>query len=137
MYLGVLLACLSVHHMFVCSISGNLERGSESLGPESQILVSNHVGAENKTRVLWKRTRDFFPRQDTVSLCSPGCPITHYIDQAGLNQKSICFCLLSSGTNGVCHHSQFKFKNFNLMSTGVLPATMSVYHLDAWGRRRS
>jgi hypothetical protein len=35
--------------------------------------------------------------QDRVSLCSPGCPGIHCVDQAGL-------CLLNAGIKGVCHH---------------------------------
>jgi hypothetical protein len=42
-----------------------------------------------------------------VSLCSPGCPGTHFIDQAGLKltQKSACLSLPSAGIKGVCHHA--------------------------------
>ncbi|GAB1287840.1 Annexin A9 [Apodemus speciosus] len=36
------------------------------------------------------------------SLCSPGCPGTHSVDQAGLKlQRSACLCLPSAGTKGV------------------------------------
>ncbi|GAB1285682.1 Cyclic AMP-dependent transcription factor ATF-6 alpha [Apodemus speciosus] len=37
-----------------------------------------------------------------VSLCSPGCPGTHSVDQAGLElQKSACLCLPSAGTKDI------------------------------------
>jgi hypothetical protein len=37
----------------------------------------------------------FFPRQG-FSLCSPGCPGTHSVDQVGLKlTRSACLCLLS------------------------------------------
>jgi hypothetical protein len=39
------------------------------------------------------------------SLCSPGCPGTCSIDQAGLELTEICLPLpLSAGIKGVCHH---------------------------------
>jgi hypothetical protein len=42
---------------------------------------------------------------DRVSLCSPGCPGTHSVDQAGLElRKSACLCLPSAGIKGMCHH---------------------------------
>jgi hypothetical protein len=41
----------------------------------------------------------FFFFWDRVSLCSPGCPGTHFVDQAGLE-------LLSAGIKGVRHHAQ-------------------------------
>jgi hypothetical protein len=42
--------------------------------------------------------------RDRVSLCSPGCPGTHSVVQAGLELKrSACLCLLSTGIKGVCH----------------------------------
>jgi hypothetical protein len=31
----------------------------------------------------------FFVFQDRVSLCSPGCPETHSVDQAGLELKNL------------------------------------------------
>jgi hypothetical protein len=37
-----------------------------------------------------------------VSLCSPGCPGTHFVDQAGLElQKSTCLCLPSSSLDSL------------------------------------
>ncbi|GAB1294636.1 Dedicator of cytokinesis protein 3 [Apodemus speciosus] len=37
-----------------------------------------------------------------VSLCNPGCPGTHSVDQAGLELKtSTCVCLLSAGIKGI------------------------------------
>jgi hypothetical protein len=41
---------------------------------------------------------------DRVSLCSPGCPGTHSVDQAGLKLRNPPACLLSAGIKGVCHH---------------------------------
>jgi hypothetical protein len=43
--------------------------------------------------------------RDRVSLYSPGCPGTHFVDQAGLGtQKSTCLRLPSAGTKGVRRH---------------------------------
>ena len=51
----------------------------------------------------------FFVFRDRVSLYSPSCPGTHFIDQAGLDrkwtQKSACLCV-SAGIKGVWHHAQ-------------------------------
>jgi hypothetical protein len=42
-----------------------------------------------------------FVFRDRVSLCSPGCPGTHFIDQT---QKSACLCLPSARIKGMRHH---------------------------------
>jgi hypothetical protein len=44
----------------------------------------------------------WFVFRDRVSLCSPGCLGTHFIDQAG-------FELPSAGIKGVCHHTRLSF----------------------------
>ena len=41
---------------------------------------------------------------DRVSLCSPGCPGTHSVDQAGLELRDDCLCLSFAGITGVCYH---------------------------------
>jgi hypothetical protein len=42
---------------------------------------------------------------DKVSLCSPGCPGTCSVDQAGLKLKrSTCLCLPSAGIKRMHHH---------------------------------
>jgi hypothetical protein len=38
-----------------------------------------------------------------VSLCSPGCPGTHSVDQAGL-ELSLLSLPLEAGIKGLCHH---------------------------------
>jgi hypothetical protein len=48
--------------------------------------------------------------QDRVSLCSPGCPGTHFVDQAGLelrNPPASASQVL--GFKGVRHHAQLGF----------------------------
>jgi hypothetical protein len=44
----------------------------------------------------------FLVFRDRVSLYSPGCPGTHFVDQAGL-------CLPSAGIKGMRHHSRQRF----------------------------
>jgi hypothetical protein len=56
----------------------------------------------------------FLVFRDRVSLYSPGCPGTHFVDQAGQTQKSACLCLLSAGIKGVCHHARFIVHFLNL-----------------------
>jgi hypothetical protein len=46
----------------------------------------------------------FFLPQDRVSLCSPGCPGTHSVDQAGLELRNLPASAF--GIKGVCHHCQ-------------------------------
>jgi hypothetical protein len=41
--------------------------------------------------------------QDRVSLCSPGCPGAHFVDQAGLELRNPP---ASAGIKGVCHHTR-------------------------------
>ena len=43
--------------------------------------------------------------RDRVSLCSPGCPGTHFVDQAGLELRNPP---ASAGIKGVRHHTQPK-----------------------------
>jgi hypothetical protein len=46
------------------------------------------------------------PPPDRVSLCSPGCPGAHFVDQTGLElRKSDCLCLPSAGIKGLRHHT--------------------------------
>jgi hypothetical protein len=45
----------------------------------------------------------FFLSQNRVSLCSPGCPRTHYLDQTGLKLTE------SAGIKSVCHRHLTKF----------------------------
>jgi hypothetical protein len=48
--------------------------------------------------------------RDRVSLCSSGCPGTHFVDQAWPRiQKSACLCLLSAGIKGVHHYAQLGY----------------------------
>jgi hypothetical protein len=47
--------------------------------------------------------------RDRVSLCSPGCPGTHSVDQAGLELKFTCLCLPSAGIKGVLYHAWLHF----------------------------
>jgi hypothetical protein len=46
---------------------------------------------------------------DRVSLYSPGCPGTHFVDQAGIKLRSACLCLPSAGIKGVRYHARLTF----------------------------
>jgi hypothetical protein len=92
----------------------------------------------------------FFVFWDRVSLCSPGCPGTHFVDQAGLElrtQKSACLCLASAGIKGVHHHTGH-LATFVAGSTERPPAgglgcssvvkdPLQVLHGDSWWKRQS
>jgi hypothetical protein len=43
-----------------------------------------------------REVEGWFCFRDRVSLCSPGCPETRSVDQAGLKLRSTCPCLLSA-----------------------------------------
>jgi hypothetical protein len=44
--------------------------------------------------------------QDKVSLCSPGCPETHFVDQVGLELRGV-----QASASGLCHPA-FKTSHF-------------------------
>jgi hypothetical protein len=58
---------------------------------------------------------NFFFR-DRVSLCSPGCPATHFVDQAGLELRNLpaSVCLPSAGIKAVSHHHPATSTQFKL-----------------------
>jgi hypothetical protein len=47
----------------------------------------------------------FLVFHDRVSLCCPGCPGTHFVDQAGLELRNpLASASMSAGIKGVRHH---------------------------------
>jgi hypothetical protein len=49
----------------------------------------------------------FLVFQDRVSLCSPGCPGTHPVEQAGLELRNPpASASRLPGIKGVCHHAR-------------------------------
>jgi hypothetical protein len=50
----------------------------------SRVNVDFHVSIFTSKKIFFC----FFVFQDRVSLCSPGCPGTHFIDQAGLELRN-------------------------------------------------
>jgi hypothetical protein len=55
----------------------------------------------------------WFGFQDRISLCNPGCPGTHFVDQTGLELKrSIYLWLQSSRIKGVHHHCSVELRIF-------------------------
>jgi len=106
------------------------ESGS-SLGPElyfsSLTLVTSHLNVQKMVLILhvylpcYQSVFHFFVClfgwfglvwflgffRARVSLCSPGCPGTHSVDQAGFKLKKFaCLCLPSAGIKVVRHHAQ-------------------------------
>jgi hypothetical protein len=50
---------------------------------------------------------------DRVSLCSPDCPGTHFVDQAGLELRNPpALCLPNAGIKGVRHHARQRIEFF-------------------------
>jgi hypothetical protein len=58
-----------------------------------------------------------------VSLCSPGCPGTHSVDQAGLELRPAWLCLLTAESKGVLCHCLAKLRLF--LNCGNLPPSAS------------
>jgi hypothetical protein len=52
--------------------------------------------------------------RDRVSLYSPGCPGTHFVDQAGLELINPPASVPSAGIKGVCHHARHHERLFYL-----------------------
>jgi hypothetical protein len=74
-------------------------------------VLSKHSTADLSWQQLWLFCFVLF--RDRVSLCSLGCPGTHFVDQASLElRKSTCLCLLSAGIKGMCHHCPAKTNSF-------------------------
>jgi hypothetical protein len=78
----------------------------------------------------------FFVFWDRVSLCSPGCPGTHFVDQAGLwTQKSACLCLPSAGIKGVHHYTRLRRSFLNSSMVAMRPrAVMWFTDWDDWNK---
>ena len=53
--------------------------------------------------------------QDRVSLCSPGCPGTHSVDQAGLELRDLCAPASQVLGLNVCATTAWLFKFFFLI----------------------
>jgi hypothetical protein len=85
--------CICAQHVCRACRSWN---ALESLELKLQKAVNCPMGLGNQTQVLWKSTSVlclfcflFFVFWDRVSLYSPGCPGTHFVDQAGLELRSL------------------------------------------------
>jgi hypothetical protein len=66
--------------------------------------------------------------KDRVSLCSPGYPRIHSVDQAGLELRDspVSVCPLSAGMKGECHHARFCGW---FLTMNKLPQWASVFNL--------
>jgi hypothetical protein len=63
--------------------------------------------------------------RDRVSLYNPGCPGTHFVDQAGLELRNLpASASAYAGIKGVCHHARLireflKNRNVFLFTSGI------------------
>jgi hypothetical protein len=64
---------------------------------------------------------------DRVSLCSPGCPGTHFVAHAGLELRYLPLCFPSAGTKGVRHHARLVF--LFLVGVWTLPFPLPMFYL--------
>lgn len=78
-------------------------QGSDSyVAPQTRATVPVCAGLFLFHSIFW----------DKVSLCSPGCPWTWFVDKTSL--KFNCLCLPSAGIKGVCPHCLAVLVSFKL-----------------------
>jgi hypothetical protein len=78
-----------------------------------------------------KKVLFFFFSQDTVFLCSPGCPRIHSIDQAGLKLRDLpasASQVLGLNACATTAWLERPFKKLFSLLFCILPACISVYH---------
>lgn len=91
-------ACMHVCALCICWCPWRPKADVES--PGTRVLFrwyDRSYGAGNRAQVLCKSSRWFFFFWNRVSPCSPGCPGTCSVCQAGFELRSICPCPLSDG----------------------------------------
>ena len=83
------------------AFSASVSKGSSIIGKRCALCLSCHLGVPPNTlswgfiflfvkmKVFLVCFFLFFFFQDRVSLCSPGCPGTHSVDQAGLELRNL------------------------------------------------
>jgi hypothetical protein len=69
--------------------------------------------------------------RDRVSLCSPGCPGTHSVDQAGLERRNPPASTSQVLGLKACATTAWLNLYFHFMHMGILPAGMAVYYMHA------
>lgn len=52
---------------------------------------------------------DFFLFSKQVSPCSPSCPGSYFVDQAGLELRDLPVSVSGTGIKGICHHAWLFF----------------------------
>ena len=116
--------CISVYH--VCLGTEEAGRGPLIPWSWSNMIVSYHVGAGNEpccsqvqpvgVFLFWFGFGfGFLVFRDRVSLYSPGCPGTHFVDQAGLelrNPPASAFRVLGLKACTTTPGSLYIFKTF-------------------------
>jgi hypothetical protein len=87
----------------VCVGSGGREVGGWGWESNREIFLNSFVFLSLFLFPFW-----FF--QDRVSLCSPGCPGIHFVDQLGLELRDLLASASQAlGVKGVCHQILFLF----------------------------
>uniref|UniRef100_A0A8C6R6K4 Solute carrier family 12, member 6 n=1 Tax=Nannospalax galili TaxID=1026970 RepID=A0A8C6R6K4_NANGA len=114
---------LHVKHPRLLTFASQLKAG-KGLTIVGSVIVGNFL--ENYGEAL--------AAEQTGSPCSPSCPGTHYVDQAGLNsQKSACLRLPSAGTVRVttaAHLALLVAKNVSFFPSNV--EQFSEGNIDVW-----
>jgi hypothetical protein len=88
------------------------------------LSIINTLLSLNYIAALWFW---FLVFQDRVSLYSPGCPGTYFVDQAGLELRTTCLCLPSAGIRGELHQCLavlFSRQIFTVYSSYILKITL-------------
>jgi hypothetical protein len=79
---------MSVHHLYTWCHEGQ-NRPLDPLGMKVEISMSYRISAgKNSDYTVITFFFFFLVFRDRVSLYSPGCPVTHFVDQAGLKLRN-------------------------------------------------
>jgi hypothetical protein len=94
------------------------------------ISVTLGTVSPSKTTLLF-----VFVFRGRVSLYSPVCPGTHFVDQAGLELRNPPDCLPSAGIKGVRHHALLKTTLLSSASLNVIGSSVALGNAEACGAR--
>jgi hypothetical protein len=94
-------------------------------------VLGSHGTVSCLDNISLRQTFFFLVFRDRVSLCSPGCPGTHFVDQAGLELRNPpASASWSAGIKGVRHYTQLLWdKLWLLILTSNLPSSNNVWDL--------
>lgn len=83
---------------------------AEKIQPLSCLTISSRLSYQSG--ILEGRQWSWFPKLNSLyhfvlfcfSLYSPSCSGAYYVDEAGLDLGSTCFCLTNARNKDMCHH---------------------------------